>query len=321
MRTEVVSTLRVLALSAAVYGAHAVFVPAPAHATVTWEQDITLPGYVGGPGCAKQIAVGPNGVPWVIGCGANGVDVEVYWLKFTSCGSGCFGGTYQWQDTRFAAVQISGGLQNDAFAVTANGHIWVNSSLLPDQQGPGNWIDDTVSVMNPNFQAGRLSEVVWDVLPSGHFEMWGLGYPAAPNNSVWQNIDDDNAVWTHIDAQDNFTASKVVIFNGTVFGQVYSEVVAINTSGNVFVFNPSTGRFGQIAGGSVTDITDHFCLAGGDVWEYADLANTWSVVGSTTTSKGTTIQQITAAPTGTNRPMWGIDGSGQIFYNAGSPPP
>ena len=105
-----------------------------------------------------------------------------------------------------------------------------------------------------------------------------------------------------------------------MFGQAYSEIVAINTSGNVYAFNPSTGRFGQLAGGSISDITDHFCLAGPNVFEYADLANSWSNVGSRSTSKGTSIQNISAAPTGANEPIWGVDGSGQIFYNAGPPP-
>jgi hypothetical protein len=34
-----------------------------------WQQDNG--DFYGSPGCASAIAVGPNNIPWIIGCGAN----------------------------------------------------------------------------------------------------------------------------------------------------------------------------------------------------------------------------------------------------------
>jgi hypothetical protein len=72
--------------------------------SMSWYQDSDLAGL--SPGCASEIAVGPNNVPWALGCGVdNSGNHPISYLKYTAyTGQNCFGGTYSWQYTNGAAA-------------------------------------------------------------------------------------------------------------------------------------------------------------------------------------------------------------------------
>ena len=300
--------------------------------SLVWQQDTTLPGYVGGPGCAKQIAVGPNDVPWVIGCsgpGDNGTNKSVYYLQFTPCtpnGGECFGGSYSWVYANGAATYISVDVEGEPWLVTSDGHVWTLTSY--SRPSTGGWDNLTTQggyeggqVHWPGFSDGRLSAVVTIVTPqlftelfgtpnvllapdeNEPFNFWGFGYPAATNTAIFSYDASDGATaWIHVDGQDGAAAAKIALFSRKSGSGVIQTPWVATSSGLVYSTSGSSGQFVQMPGANVLDITDHHVLTYPYVYQWSDAPpgssppGTWINIGSILTSANTLALRVAHAP-------------------------
>ena len=250
--------------------------------SLVWQQDTTLPGYVGGPGCARQIAVGPNDLPWVIGCsgpGDNGTNKSVYYLQFTPCtsnGGDCFGGSYSWVYANGAATYISVDVTGEPWLVTSDGHVWGirflnNNPTTAAQWTVAGWEDHTAqggenllgTLINwPGFSSGRLSAVVtiatqlygeFFKLPfngpplglDGPFDFWGFGYPAATNTAIFEyDVNKSAVAWTRVDPQDGAAAAKIALFSRESGSELIQTPWVATSSGLVYSFPFSSASSG-----------------------------------------------------------------------------
>jgi hypothetical protein len=163
------------------------------------------------------------------------------------------------------------------------------------------------------YAAGRLTGVVADDLNA---RFWGLGVSSSANNLVFEyDIKPGFPTWTQVDTQDNYTASKIVLFTGNIFGQSYQTPVIYN-GGQIAFYNSSTGRFVPQQTLPLFDVTDHFVVAlqnnRTEIYQYGDLTG-WSDYGSGLTPNGTWIIHIAASNQNPSQ-LWGLDTNGHIFY-------
>jgi hypothetical protein len=317
MRNKLLSTSLTLAGSVAVYATVATLHPTPAYAqSIEWSQDSTLPGLGGSPGCATQIAVGPNNVPWVLGCsGPGNGNSWLYQLVCSETVSGEFGETCKWQSQvneaaqTVAGVSISVDEENLPWMTSANGDIWTSAFDLSladglfDVTAQGYW------------SGGRVSQCVAYTSSDLVNEMYVLGddLPSHPNVSI-----SESSPLKRIGASQSAAGVKLAMFTGTLFGGAYQTLTLITTQGTFWTYNPNSDQFVQQAGGYITDITDHYCLAN-DLFQWSDLGATWVDVDTPITPNGTHIEHIAYANTGPSE-LWGIDSVGHIFYNSGPAP-
>ena len=324
---------------------------------IEWFQDNSLSGFVGGPGCATQIAVGPNGVPWVMGCnGPNGIDRYVYYLKFSPCTGECFGGSYQWTYANGAVSQISVDLEGAVWGVTSDGEIWKadfafsSGVALPD----GVWVNMTTSPTEefpnttwPGFGVGRLKSVVvidsnpiadetfdtqtgFFTIPHAPFKFWGLGYDTPTNKRIFSY---DEAVgvstWSQMDPQDGADGTRIALFSSSspITGVTQTPWL-INSAGTIYSYSFASGSFKQMPGAEALDITDHFVVSYPYIFQWSDslLPNpNWVNVGTELTPAESLVIRIAHAPAitamGQNigpSMLWGLDSVGRIFYATNS---
>src|SRR5580700_9129982 len=74
------------------------------------------------PGCASAIAVGPNNIPWILGCGNPSEVRPVYYLS-QSC-TGSFFCPVTWQYAGMNAMTLTVNLNGVPFVTDANGTVW-----------------------------------------------------------------------------------------------------------------------------------------------------------------------------------------------------
>jgi hypothetical protein len=306
----------------AVYAAIAALDPAAARASeeiIAWTQDVHIPGFSGGPGCANQIAVGPNNVPIVLGCsGPDGVNRWLFQLVYSS-------GTYTWVNSGAAGVSIAVDATSVPWLLTNDGHIWASESIF----GNHAWVD--VTALNTQdgspFGAGRLSHIaVVTTGTPGVDTIWGLGYSPAANNTVWDASYDIpiGGAWSQVDAQDGADGSKLVVFTGTLLGQQYQIPAVINTGGNIYLYSASTTKFVQIAAAPILDVADGWVIANisgvPTLFQFVPLGLDWTEWPSSLNSpNGTSIVRIAYAGLGPSA-LWGLDTSGHIFTSNPSLP-
>ena len=317
-----------------------------------WLQDSTLPGFVGGPGCARQIAVGPNNVPWVLGCNSDSSGNQyIYYLKFTPCSGECFGGSYVWTYAGGAATELSVDAAGSVWAVTADGQIWTDNVTLPPSIAvpDGTWSSISSSenfggAPVPGFGPGRLKGVVAMIF-FDDFELvdttqqffsgrapilvWGLGYDAPTNKRIFAfNADLGATAWAQVDAQDGAVATKIALFNtdSAATGLTQTPWV-INSAGNIYSYSDDLSRFVPMPGGGALDITDHFVVAYPYIFQWNG-AGAWMNAGTELSSKGTLVLHVAYASSmivqgRTYGPsmLWGLDSLGNIFYASGGPIP
>ncbi len=314
MRKSVKSSLIVLAGSLASYACIAAFDSTPALASrtfVTWTQDINIPGFSGGPGCAKGIAVGPNNAPWVLGCGTtDGFDWQIFQLETVN-------GTRQWGSNGGAGIALTVDTTSVPWATTVDGHIWLNVTIFG---GPSHFIDVTASAITGGFPfgSGRLTGISVLVTPQRETDIWGLGYTTAPDKPVYEAVFSSPSIgnpgpWS---PEAGGAGSKIVIFTGTIFGQSYQTPWTMNSSGAVSGWVASDNQFEAISTPApVLDITDHWILTSisGSPYLYQDVdLSGWLAQAGGTTPNGTNIVQI-ANSMGSPQVLWGVDTAGHIF--------
>ena len=93
-----------------------------------------------GVGCARSIAVGPNGVPWILGCpGGNAEGTGPAWVYYLSSSRppGSLFPVYQWNYDNFSALTLSINLSGNAFATDANGEVYADASNNATGDMPG----------------------------------------------------------------------------------------------------------------------------------------------------------------------------------------
>jgi hypothetical protein len=315
MRRTIVSVSRVVGATAAACATLSMVCSTPAFAAtifVEWTQDIHLPGFSGSAGCARSIAVGPNNQPWVLGC--SGPDGSNLWIVHLQKN----GSSAMWMPPNGAGVYAAVDANSVPWLLTNDGEVWLNVSIF---NGTPRWIDtNTFYGTTLQYSTGRLSGIAPVTNGQSDSVLWGLGWPAAANNSIWNATFDNldgGGPWNQVDAQDGAAASKIVLFTGTLFGTAYQTPVVMNNAGNVFSYNSSTGGFTQIPASPVSDITDHWVIALYDgvptLFRYQDLGG-WTQFpsGSLTTPNGTQIVRIAYSNTGPGA-LWGIDLAGNIY--------
>jgi hypothetical protein len=331
MTHSIASKLLFSCVSVAAYAAHALAMPAVAQAQIyAWHQDVNLPGYAGNPGCATEIAVGSNNVPWVIGCsgpGDNGTNRSVYyWLA---------GGPRSWVYASGAGTSLTVADDGEPWLLTSNGHVWRPNPPVQSFQ----WYDVMAQQSGTAFGAGLLSSLaLTDAWPAyelfetptvseNYIGLFGIGYSSAQNRAVFQSdvsAQSGYAGWSQVDPQQGAAGTKIVVFTRTELNGVeVPMVVVLNSQGNIYSYSQSTGTFTQMPLGFVTDITDSFAIAGGAVYQYSYASGTWTAVASGTSPQGFNIVRVAAAPYqtvltnggGTYGPsaLWALDAAGYIY--------
>jgi hypothetical protein len=329
MRNRLVSALLVAGTSVATYTGVAAVDSTPVYAQGS--QQWTQAPYPGLPyGCAVQIAVSGTNVPWVLGCtGPDSGEEWVYVLNFTPCGSNCFGGTYSWVNTGIAGVSLSVDEYDLPWVLTKEGHIW---SLLPSSSANAyGWTDFTTENESSAFRGGRLSGLAAMDTPDG-FILFGLAYPnSGGDNTVYYAIMAGTAEPSFTGLWDgsgwgayNVAGTKIVMFTGPS----YQTPFVLKANGTLLSYVASTNSFTTASGGSITDLTDHYCIAnnGGNIGLFAwgDAEQGWYNLGAPETPNGTFIYRVAYAAVGLAEngtvagpsQLWGIDTSGDVFSNS-----
>jgi hypothetical protein len=91
-----------------------------------------------GTGCAHAISVGPNGVPWILGCpGGDPNAVGPAWVYYLSWSypPDSFFATYQWNYDNFSAMTLYVNLNGVPFAADQFGNVWFEEA----NAASGNW--------------------------------------------------------------------------------------------------------------------------------------------------------------------------------------
>ena len=258
-------------------------------------------------GCATSISVGPNDVPWLIGCGS-GADHGIYYLAHgeASCSpQPCFGSTIlSWQRTPTgAAKQVAVDLNGLPFVVNSAGNVYAasttnenNSSIIIQDAEFTGWTQLTSSppkCMNsiaPGEDNG-FALVDYTVPMSGDTDfIYGIGcstvdsYGDRPIYS-W-NLDLTNilgitwnaAPWEQLDPSQGAAAVQAVLFNGPSGPSNPQTLWVRNGIGGLYVYQggqfpqPGGANAFQQVGWTVGSLTDHyasvsFSVAGNVIYE------------------------------------------------------
>ncbi len=279
---------------------------APAQAEPATAQAWPVPetGYVWhkvSTGCASAIAVGPNNIPWILGCGDPSKPREVYYLTYT--GSGLVH-TPMWQSAGLSGLTIAVDLNGFPYVTDTNGQLWsiTDHSTLP---GSFQWLQFTpgcvrsfaISATSTSPETELLNPGLFPIPgQSGHYlqpSVWGIGcnaplaFPPADGwmyidkfdwNTNWLNGVPETAlpdVWARVGAWAGNQASQLAMFTN-VYGPGPEDFTqnpwAIDASGYTYYLNSAYNQGPAFAdsGGEphflpgrlpATSITDHFIQA------------------------------------------------------------
>jgi hypothetical protein len=302
-------------------------------------------------GCATGIAVGPNNVPYVTGCGPGPNNYIYYLAQQTNCSSlSC---PQTWHYTNGAGIQVFVNLDGDPWALTSNGATyWVSDKTTNGTEVPA----DQWSEMTPSpYAGGCLSSLAvplyggtpYQDLVTGAAEsspatllaLWGIGCGTpGVDNAIWElpiqynfvtRSTSGSTTWQQVDAQDNAAAVQITFFNDPSNNDQVPWV--LTAEGTVYSY--ARGAFHQNpAPPGVYAITDHFVLApvsnnqpsGALHWNGSTQTFDSTPWADPVAPSGYSIAQIAysgpinGTAKGTIGPsfLWGIDTAGNIYYAA-----
>jgi hypothetical protein len=299
--------------------------PLTAHADLQWVSPEAS-------GCATSIAVAPNNIPWVVGCGP-GPDNGIYYLQpvwmQTSCQGICFP-TWAFADGYGRSVATD--YEGNAYVIGAAGQVWAADFLVvtsfnspPPTTPTGSW-----SELSPN-ASGGFAAVGWpspggcitslavtmnadidEAFVTPNFLSFGGPYPyyygvgcySNPNNSIYV-YSPDNGVrsWAQVDAQDNAAAVNIAMFTVSLPTGSIQTPWTLNAEGGLYSYDRNSGRFVGEPGpdGFAYALTDHFVAVSqgspgnAGVYEWNDGTQSWVFYMSLFTASGTQITQIAHA--------------------------
>ena len=190
-------------------------------------------------GCATSIAVGPNDVPWVIGCGS-GADNGIFYLASQDCSPNCFGTTLSWQSTTGAAKQVSVNRDGVPFVVNSQGNVYAALTHSPFNQYANifAWqnITSTPQTCISSIAAGE----------NNGFSLVGVTPAEAPSNdiellSMKDNFQNQTIYGLGCNAFDQHGDRPVFSWNWNLTDGAYSTCNASTPSGACEVWNSSPG--------------------------------------------------------------------------------
>jgi hypothetical protein len=298
-------------------------------------------------GCATGISVGPNNIPYVLGC-ESGVEKGVYYLQRTNNCS-LIGCSHAWHYTQGAGVQVTVNLNGDPWILNSNGAVFW--ALDGDGNTPiDRWeqftpFNETVrtniggcltALAVPSWTGGAPEDFVTD-LPRGDYfapAIWGLGCGGAGDNGVWTlpiNWDwhdgkpHGSTTWSPVDPGDgNAAGRQIVLFTDS--GTNSQTIWLRKSDGSVLEFAGGTFAARILPfGGAANDLTDHFALLRSHgVYQWNDSALGWSTTlyASRFAPNGHAIIHIaysgpinntTAGTIGPSQ-LWGVDDVGNVYY-------
>ena len=237
------------------------------------------------PGCAKQITVGSDDRPWVVGCDAMGT---IFYLgKKTECFNGLCLSFPDWKRppgnglADFIAVNMSG----HPMVSDRSGELWVG--IWQNTGGKSPWELDPATkfwgwkhertVTNAGATACFRSFSV--AVPSN--SLWAIGCGGNPEATIWrmkpswQNssltgtmIVPGTGKWFQVGAEQGDAAHKITQFSTVSADSVTQNPWAVAV-GLLFVYNGSSFDYVPTpADGSVTYATDGYVVAGGSVYKW-----------------------------------------------------
>ena len=151
-----------------------------------------------GVGCARAISVGPNGVPWILGCtggNPNGTGPAwVYYLTWSNAPESFFT-TYKWQYDNISAVTLYVNLNGVPYVTDLVGNVWYETGNYPGHLGgsetpTGSWslarpccvgaIAVSVSSTNAPLNSGEMfyplqNDDFWPGQALANTTMWAVG--------------------------------------------------------------------------------------------------------------------------------------------------
>ncbi len=333
------------AFAIAIVGLGATLTPRPANATLQW-----VKAFAGG--CATAIAVAPNNVPWILGCG-NTADREIFYMG-ESCNPICLP---TWVDDQLSANDITTEYTGEVFATTSGGAVyatgWQGNPLTPiigkwGEISPNNVTGFFGPVSNPGGCISALAVTsdfektetfvtgtVPDSDPDQGEYFYGLGCSSNPDNSIYVYGPENGLMsWQQVDPAHGSAAAQLVMFNQSSTTSTLSQSLwVLNSLGSVFRYNGSTFDAISTPGTGVYSITDHFIAYNSgpvfqEVAQWNDSTQSWQDYIGTATPDGTWIAEIayangvlqtTNGPVGPSA-LWGVDDTGVIYSVADVPP-
>jgi hypothetical protein len=319
--------------------------PAMAGVTWQWAQDTSMSGQ--GAGCAHEIAVGPNDVPWVIGCSPTSSSVADKWVYYfspgTVCGSGICLPTSTWTYAGASGTRISVDLVGDALLVGSNGHIsWVKegtnggvgwpaggfSDLTSNSGWPdlGGFVTDAVDLWH-----GPLSEELFRTgpAPAGdddfkYADFWANGSGSASTcNGIYRyDLNSGDKGWSS--PQAGSCGVKIALFTEPSNAKMpHNESTqtpwSLSQVHDIFAWDQAHSGFALMPGAAL-DITDHY-IVGTDNNVYQWNGTSWDFFLGWSPA-GKPIVRVAHAPSvyltngSTVGPshLWAVDSAGNIWY-------
>jgi len=282
-------------------------------------------------GCAKQIAVSGNDLPWVLGCDAVG---SIYYRGSVS--APCSGGglcltTPAWIYAGGSANFISVGVDSGPAVVDRQGALWVavwSSAGAAGQRKPDKWVNpptlmpDGKPACIQSFAQGQIFSKYWAIGCGGNpnAPIWWLDPVWSGNVPLSQLFVKGTNVWHQLGAQYANAGTQVALFNA-FSNSVVTQNPWIVAGGSVWAYNGS--YFDWVPApfdGQVTAVTDHYIVSAGSVYRWngniyggGGGATPWTLeIGATPAP----IKQIawTMNRQGGSSNLWAIDTAGGIYY-------
>jgi hypothetical protein len=328
----------------------ALVVPATAHALQWLEVGTATEG------CATSISVGPNNIPFITQCwpGVGPLDSPVAYLTTESSCPGCFPSLVWHTLPGASGTSVSININGYPYLLNSMGAVFVaTTSQSPNDQVSelDGWLQlnaangGCISSLAPGSFSGNTEEN-YTAPASSQTEdfLYGIGCGGGDRNTYAWNLNatnfngvhyDASPGWFQLDPQQNAAGTKMVLF--TEPGPNNPQIIwVLNSAGQLYSydgyqFNQEPLPSVRIRRGwprpTVTAITDHYIVFGGDIYQWNDSSRSWSYYVSGITAAGTQIVQLASAQAmnaagyGVVGPsqLWGLDTHGHIFNVVASP--
>lgn len=282
-------------------------------------------------GCATQLAVSGNDVPWVLDCDAVG---SVYFRgsKSAPCsGGGLCLSTPAWIYAGGSGSFIAVGVDSGPAVVDKKGALWIAlwSSNTGALRKPDKWVKPPT--LMPGGQSACIQSLAQGTVLSS---LWAIGCGGNPDAPIWQLAPvwsssvpisqlfvKGTNVWHQLGAQYANAGTQVAVFNA-IGDRVVNQNPWVVAGGSVWAYNGS--YFDWVPApfdGQVTAVTDHHIVSAGSVYRWngniyggGGGSTPWTLeIGAT---PGAPIKQIawTMNRAGGSSNLWAIDTAGGIYY-------